>query len=395
MVAPTNGPPVDRMMYRPFEIVKMLGISVISWRRRCERPGKPPSRISATAIRDCGGRSRSMPRSRPTPSTNARARDRQHGVDARPRAGCLTCTPTKNPRQPRQRLRGQGFRALVNATLTESNNQAAAALNGNGHADRFAAELSEEAADVISGLLFIWTVGADARHAAQVANIDCTTTREAKKATVQHRVIVVAIQDDDDVFRTAQTFAQQCLDYGASGVRIWRIPRFGIEHSTLRQWHDAYDFVRTLELVHASQYAEFVPFSPVPAPANGQTDYATLSDEQMGIIPAESVQERPIDWLWPYRLAVGEMALLAGDGGLGKSSVLLAIAAIITRGAEWPDGAGSAPVGDVVIVSAEDSRETTLKPRLMALGADLDREFGSSRPRRRSRSPGNPRWSIR
>jgi hypothetical protein len=102
-------------------------------------------------------------------------------------------------------------------------------------------------------------------------------------------------------------------------------------------------------------------------------DYGKLSNAELGIIPAESVAERPIDWLWRYRLAIGEMALLAGDGGLGKSSLLLAIAARITTGDEWPDKSGRAALGSVVIVSAEDSRETTLKPRLMALGADLKR----------------------
>ena len=109
------------------------------------------------------------------------------------------------------------------------------------------------------------------------------------------------------------------------------------------------------------------------ASPNGQIDYATLSDDELGIIDAGSVKEAPIRWLWPYRFAEGEMALLAGDGGLGKSSLLLAIAALITRGGLWPDGSGCAPLGDVIIVSAEDSRETTLKPRLLALGADLAR----------------------
>jgi hypothetical protein len=82
---------------------------------------------------------------------------------------------------------------------------------------------------------------------------------------------------------------------------------------------------------------------------------------------------RPIEWVWKYRLAKGEMAVLAGDGGLGKSSVLLDIAARVTTGREWADNSGHALLGSVVIVSAEDSRETTLKPRLVAMGADLDR----------------------
>jgi energy-coupling factor transporter ATP-binding protein EcfA2 len=112
-----------------------------------------------------------------------------------------------------------------------------------------------------------------------------------------------------------------------------------------------------------------------PSQANGseQLDYGTLSDADLGIIGARSVKEAPIDWLWKYRFARGEMALLAGDGGLGKSSLLLSIASLITTGGKWPDGAGQAPLGSVIIVSAEDSRETTLKPRLIALGADLDR----------------------
>ena len=129
--------------------------------------------------------------------------------------------------------------------------------------------------------------------------------------------------------------------------------------------------------------AQAVPTAPTnqaagnqqPSQANGavQLDYRTLSDCDLGIIGARSVKEAPIDWLWKYRFARGEMALLAGDGGLGKSSLLLSIASLITTGGQWPDGSGNAPLGSVVIVSAEDSRETTLKPRLIALGADLDR----------------------
>jgi putative DNA primase/helicase len=102
-------------------------------------------------------------------------------------------------------------------------------------------------------------------------------------------------------------------------------------------------------------------------------EWAAFTDAELGIIPAESVTMKPIEWLWPYRLAAGEMAMLAGDGGLGKSSLLLAIAALVTKGGPWPDGSGNAPVGSIIIVSAEDSRETTLKPRLIALGADVSK----------------------
>ena len=94
-----------------------------------------------------------------------------------------------------------------------------------------------------------------------------------------------------------------------------------------------------------------------------------FSDDELGLVRADAVNMCPIKWLWQYRFAEGEMAPLSGDGGLGKSSILLHIAARISRGDEWPDRSGQAPLGRVLIVSAEDSRETTLAPRLMAMGA--------------------------
>jgi energy-coupling factor transporter ATP-binding protein EcfA2 len=116
--------------------------------------------------------------------------------------------------------------------------------------------------------------------------------------------------------------------------------------------------------------------SATPADAAAASDeLSKLSDAELGIIGADKVSMRPVEWLWPYRFAAGEMALLAGDGGLGKSSLLLAIAGIVTRGAEWPDRSGRATLGSVVVVSAEDDRETTLVPRLTAMGADLSKIF--------------------
>jgi hypothetical protein len=98
-----------------------------------------------------------------------------------------------------------------------------------------------------------------------------------------------------------------------------------------------------------------------------------LSDDDLGLVPLTTVECEPIRWLWKYRLGRGEMALMAGDGGIGKSQVLLWIGATVTTGGNWIDGSGKAMKGDVVIVSAEDDPENTIKPRLIALGADLDR----------------------
>ena len=64
--------------------------------------------------------------------------------------------------------------------------------------------------------------------------------------------------------------------------------------------------------------------------------------------------------------------VIAGDPGLGKSSITHDIAARVSTGAPWPDG-GHAPLGTVVLLSAEDGLADTVRPRCDALGADPSR----------------------
>ena len=82
------------------------------------------------------------------------------------------------------------------------------------------------------------------------------------------------------------------------------------------------------------------------------------------------VEPQPVHWLWRDKIALGKLTLLSGDPGLGKSLVTLAIAAAVSRGARWPVGGGNAPIGSVVILSAEDAVADTIRPRLDAAGAD-------------------------
>ncbi len=80
----------------------------------------------------------------------------------------------------------------------------------------------------------------------------------------------------------------------------------------------------------------------------------------------------PVAWLWNGRLPLGKLAVVAGDPGLGKSYLTLLMAAIVSRGDEWPDGE-RATTGNVIIVSAEDDAADTIRPRLDRLGADVAR----------------------
>src|SRR5215212_6847425 len=93
---------------------------------------------------------------------------------------------------------------------------------------------------------------------------------------------------------------------------------------------------------------------------------------------AADISPERIEWLWPRRVAIGKQTLIAGEAGLGKSQILSAMAAAITMGGDWPCAEGRAPLGNVIILSAEDGVADTIVPRLMAAGADLKRVFGVS-----------------
>lgn len=95
-------------------------------------------------------------------------------------------------------------------------------------------------------------------------------------------------------------------------------------------------------------------------------------------ILAADVTPKRVDAIWKdakggIRLARGEHTMFAGEPGLGKSQITIAVAAAITTGGSWPLGEGRAPLGNVIILAAEDSIEHTTVPRLIAAGADRER----------------------
>jgi hypothetical protein len=85
------------------------------------------------------------------------------------------------------------------------------------------------------------------------------------------------------------------------------------------------------------------------------------------------VEPRPVRWLWPGRIARGKVFMLAGHPGLGKSQLCVSIATIVTTGGLWPVDRTRSERGTVLIFSAEDDPEDTIRPRLEAAGADLTR----------------------
>src|SRR5438045_3250435 len=96
---------------------------------------------------------------------------------------------------------------------------------------------------------------------------------------------------------------------------------------------------------------------------------------EIRVRPLSDLAEEPIRWLWRGRLALGKLALLEGDPGLGKSLLALALCARLSRGRPFPEESVSAGPANVLVLSAEDGEGDTVRSRLVALEADLARIF--------------------
>lgn len=96
-------------------------------------------------------------------------------------------------------------------------------------------------------------------------------------------------------------------------------------------------------------------------------------EDRLIVRRVSDVQPEPIEWLWGQRIAIGKLSMIAGDPGLGKSQLTAFMAARVTTGTAWPDDNASRPTGSVVMLSCEDDVGDTIRPRLEAAGANLDR----------------------
>jgi putative DNA primase/helicase len=99
----------------------------------------------------------------------------------------------------------------------------------------------------------------------------------------------------------------------------------------------------------------------------------SIIPDKLATVCAADIDPEPIDWLWPGRVAIGKLTIMAGIAGLGKTQLGISMAAVVSRGGPWPCGEGHAPLGSVIILSAEDSAADTVVPRLIAAGADRQR----------------------
>ena len=93
----------------------------------------------------------------------------------------------------------------------------------------------------------------------------------------------------------------------------------------------------------------------------------------LSVIRLDTVTPERVSWLWDGRIPAGKVVTLDGDPGLGKSTLALTLAAVVSTGGTWPDGSKCDHPGDIVLLSAEDGLADTVRPRADAAGADVTR----------------------
>ena len=84
----------------------------------------------------------------------------------------------------------------------------------------------------------------------------------------------------------------------------------------------------------------------------------------------DEIVARPVRWAWEGRAALTKITALAGRPKIGKGLLYSHLIAAVTRGDLPGDLDGPR---DAILVTTEDEPGDTLKPRLMAAGADLSR----------------------
>lgn len=94
---------------------------------------------------------------------------------------------------------------------------------------------------------------------------------------------------------------------------------------------------------------------------------------ELKLINMSDVQTQEIKWLWYPFIAYGKMTIVQGDPGDGKSTLVLNIAAKLSRGERLePEMNIDKPV-NVIYQTAEDGLADTVKPRLEQAGLDCSR----------------------
>ena len=175
--------------------------------------------------------------------------------------------------------------------------------------------------------------------------------RDAYNKALNGADVVVVVDLDDPGHAHAEAVAA-ALQGVARSVRIVRA-------ATGKDASDHLAAGRTLD-----------EFGPVGASMGD--DRESEPGRRVELTPASAIPSERVRWLWDGRLPLRSLSVVAGEKGLGKSTLTNArLVAEATRGTLHGELQGQ-PI-DVLVCTAEDDWASVVKPRLMVHHADLAR----------------------
>lgn len=93
----------------------------------------------------------------------------------------------------------------------------------------------------------------------------------------------------------------------------------------------------------------------------------------LSLINMADVESKNVEFLWYPYIPYGKITIIQGDPGEGKTTAVLRIAALLTKGEKLPEDNQEREPVNVIYQTAEDGLADTVKPRLEAAGADCSR----------------------
>ena len=94
---------------------------------------------------------------------------------------------------------------------------------------------------------------------------------------------------------------------------------------------------------------------------------------ELKMIKMSEVQSQEIEWLWYPFIPYGKLTIVQGDPGDGKTTLILNIAAKLSKGEGLDNDMKLMESMNIIYQTAEDGLADTVKPRLEKAGADWER----------------------
>jgi hypothetical protein len=211
--------------------------------------------------------------------------------------------------------------------------------------------------------------GEKAADAARTLGLVATTSAHGAKAAAKTdwqpmagKEVVILPDKDDAGEGYARDVAKNIKDLAAS-VRIVKLPGLA-EGGDIADWLEEWDSIEPETL--RAELEAMVDRARALDPADF---YAGLKTVNFADVEPEETK-----WLWPGVIPLGKLSMIAGPPGLGKSFVTLDVAARVSRGDPWPGYPETSwEPGDVLLLAHEDGVADTIRPRLDAAGANVER----------------------